>query len=199
MTREQIEAARAAIAAQRPGEWRDYEPGGRERMYAPGNHAAWWVPTGRGDFRWDAFERGDEPVGTGAASTSAEAEAAADAALATVPLPEPWGWLEAALDEVERLRAGGAGLIAAERVRQITAEGWTPEHDDEHDNGSLTEAAIMYARYGYGPLPPKGSPPLGWPWDVPWWKPTPGDRVRALVKAGALLAAEIDRLLRGGR
>ena len=35
-----------------------------------------------------------------------------------------------------------------------------------------------------------------WPWDDEWWKPTPDDRIRELVKAGALIAAEIDRLLR---
>jgi len=29
---------------------------------------------------------------------------------------------------------------------------------------------------------------------VSHWKPTPDDRVRELVKAGALIAAEIDRL-----
>jgi hypothetical protein len=34
-----------------------------------------------------------------------------------------------------------------------------------------------------------------WPWDAEWWKPSP-DSVRNLVKAGALIAAEIDRLQR---
>jgi len=37
-------------------------------------------------------------------------------------------------------------------------------------------------------------PPI-WPWEKSWWKPTPNDRVKELVKAGALIAAEIDRLL----
>ncbi len=89
----------------------------------------------------------------------------------------------------------GTLRVTRERLRQIEREGWTPEHDAEHDGGSLAEAAVMYARYGYGPLHPAGSPPLGWPWHKDWWKPTPGDRVRALEKAGALIAAEIDRLL----
>lgn len=35
-----------------------------------------------------------------------------------------------------------------------------------------------------------------WPWDKSWWKPTPDDRIRELIKAGALIAAEIDRLQR---
>lgn len=35
-----------------------------------------------------------------------------------------------------------------------------------------------------------------WPytWAEKWWKPSPGDRIRELEKAGALIAAEIDRL-----
>lgn len=32
------------------------------------------------------------------------------------------------------------------------------------------------------------------PWDNEWWKPSPDDRKRELVKAGALIAAAIDRL-----
>ncbi len=39
----------------------------------------------------------------------------------------------------------GVELIAAERQRQMTAEGWTHEHDDEHDDGSLATAAACYA------------------------------------------------------
>jgi hypothetical protein len=31
-----------------------------------------------------------------------------------------------------------------------------------------------------------------WPWSFEWWKPK--DRIRNLVRAGALIAAEIDRL-----
>jgi hypothetical protein len=91
--------------------------------------------------------------------------------------------------------ADGIALIAAERRRQIEDEGWTPEHDDEHDNHELSEAAACYALG----VPAAVSPANGarvplWPWDESWWKP--GDRVRDLVKAGALIAAEIDRLQR---
>lgn len=35
-----------------------------------------------------------------------------------------------------------------------------------------------------------------WPFSQEWWKPTPDDRIRELAKAGALIAAEIDRLQR---
>ena len=89
----------------------------------------------------------------------------------------------------------GVELIAAERERQVSAEGWSADHDDAHDDNQLAEAAMCYA------CPPdvdlrEDGPPLGWPWEYTWWKPTPDDRIRELVKAGALLAAEIDRLQR---
>lgn len=80
----------------------------------------------------------------------------------------------------------GVDLIRRERERQVSEEGWTPEHDDAHVDGVLSRAAACYAH-----------PPLFfhlWPWDRHWWKP--GDRVRELAKAGALIAAEIDRLYR---
>lgn len=103
----------------------------------------------------------------------------------------------------------GADLIAAERQRQITAEGWTPDHDDAHDLGELAEAAACYATQqramerreirGSTRTPTRTVPvPKAWPWDAEWWKPTPENRVRELVKAGALIAAEIDRLQRNG-
>lgn len=83
----------------------------------------------------------------------------------------------------------GAERIAAERQRQIEEEGWTPEHDDGHDGGSLAGAAAAYTL---------ANEPLGaslWPWERSSWKPGT-DRIRQLEKAGALIAAEIDRLLR---
>lgn len=96
----------------------------------------------------------------------------------------------------EGAAADGLALIAAERKRQIEKEGWTPEHDDEHEDEALAKAAACYAdpdrRMTFGDYPM----PVGWPWDAEAWKPTPDNRVRELVKAGALIAAEIDRLKR---
>lgn len=87
----------------------------------------------------------------------------------------------------------GAELIAVERERQITTEGWTSTHDDMHTVGQLSLAAASYA------IPPDhrnpDDAPVLWPWDIEWWKPTE-NRVRELAKAGALIAAEIDRLQR---
>lgn len=95
--------------------------------------------------------------------------------------------------------ASGIELIAQERRRQIDAEGWTPEHDDEHVNGELIASARCYAKYAqYQPTgTADGNHPQWWPWDDEHWKPSP-DPIRNLVKAGALIAAEIDRLQRKG-
>lgn len=115
----------------------------------------------------------------------------------------------------------GIKLIADERERQINTEGWTNEHDAQHADGSLALAAVCYATPiklfemekkagGYTIFDP-------WPdsWDRRWDKrfsygerkanpgnhiPDPStytteERLDLLVKAGALLAAEIDRLV----
>ncbi|MCY1221468.1 hypothetical protein D9M72_335260 [compost metagenome] len=80
--------------------------------------------------------------------------------------------------------------VLAERQRQISTEGWTPEHDDKNTAEQLALAAVCYALpQGDYTIP---EPPEFWPWEVAWWKP--GDRRRELIKAGALILAEIERL-----
>ena len=41
--------------------------------------------------------------------------------------------------------SAGVALIASERERQISKEGWSAKHDDKHACGELTEAALCYA------------------------------------------------------
>jgi hypothetical protein len=93
----------------------------------------------------------------------------------------------------------GASLISGERERQLSGEGWTGAHDDEYTHGELIDAAYCYL------TPPEwrdeasltpGGVPSAWPFSPERWKPTPEDRERELVKAGALIAAEIDRMRR---
>jgi len=97
-------------------------------------------------------------------------------------------------------------LIAAERKRQVEQENWTLEHDDFHRSGGLAKAAAVYAlpdeqrelrliAHGLSRQPFAIREWL-WPWDDEWFKPTPEDRERELVKAGALIVAEIERLRR---
>jgi len=100
----------------------------------------------------------------------------------------------------------GIELIAQERQRQIEKEGWTPEHDDQHVNGELAIAACCYAT----PIEIRARLPVcepgdvftklawrdPWPWEAEWDKRETHDRLRSLIIAGALIAAEIDRLKR---
>lgn len=93
---------------------------------------------------------------------------------------------------LDRSEPDGASRIAAERARQVGTEGWTAEHDAQHDRGELARAAACYALKAGGCL--HGAATDHWPWHRQWWNPTQ-DPVRMLEKAGALIAAEIDRLL----
>ena len=85
----------------------------------------------------------------------------------------------------------GIELIALERERQITKEGFTSAHDDLNDNKEMLFAAGCYVRHAIGDRGFTGE----WPWDPEWFKPS-SDPIRDLSKAGALIAAEIDRLIR---
>lgn len=100
---------------------------------------------------------------------------------------------EGAMSDEKKLT--GAELIAAERRRQVEEEGWTPEHDDEHCSQELVRAAASYLLHvAYERVPGMAAPGV-WPWEKDWWKPS-ADPLRNLEKAGALIAAEIDRLQR---
>lgn len=83
----------------------------------------------------------------------------------------------------------GALAIVAERRRQIEAEGWTPDHDLDHRKGELALAGATYALYARHDR--RHVCPPEWPWDREWWKQH--SFRRDLVKAGALILAEIDR------
>ncbi|OYQ92303.1 hypothetical protein B9P90_24715 [Citrobacter freundii] len=103
--------------------------------------------------------------------------------------------LESAEKRIAELEGGAFNPaildVVAERQRQKTIEGWTPEHDDEHCNGELAMAAVCYINET-GTVNRNGGKPWGWPWDASWWKPN--GRRRNLVKAGALILAEIERI-----
>lgn len=81
--------------------------------------------------------------------------------------------------------------IAVERQRQIDHEGWSRLHDDMHTDCDLTKAAIAYCWSSFAPTYCRGQPSY-WPWHSSWWKPT--NQRRDLIKAAALIVAEIERL-----
>jgi hypothetical protein len=83
--------------------------------------------------------------------------------------------------------AQAARDVLAERRRQVEKEGFTPERDDKYQGEELRWAA---AAYTLG-MDPKSAPAF-WTWPLKWWKPR--DRRSNLVKAGALILAEIERI-----
>ena len=104
---------------------------------------------------------------------------------------------------IEALQPGGNGMthaardVLAERQRQIEVEGWTPEHDDAHSLGQMAGAALCYLAEDIPHWARQQAHGCYWPWDAEWWNP--GDHRRNLVKAGALILAEIERLDRATR
>jgi PRTRC genetic system protein C len=134
--------------------------------------------------------------------------------------PEEGPFEEAALvlaDYVLVRRDAGVGQVALERRRQMDVEGYTSAHDDAHTDHSLAMAAAVYAApepvHVYRNPPDQFSDP--WPWhpiedkrkfaDAGMHVPASAaeysveERVALLVKAGALIAAEIDRLGRASK
>lgn len=106
--------------------------------------------------------------------------------------------------------------IADERARQINAEGYSHEHDDTHREGEIAIAAACYAaphriyvKRDYADGVTFSDPwPAGWRGDK---RPYDGNVVRSnaskgeakrrdlLVKAAALIVAEIERIDRAAK
>lgn len=107
-----------------------------------------------------------------------------------------------AAEEIKSARSAirdtkAASDVLAERIRQREEEGWDDAHDDEHTAGNLALAGACYAANvaGFVIYDVAGSPL--WPWELRWWKPK-GAR-RDLVRAAALILAEIEKLDRGSQ
>jgi hypothetical protein len=78
--------------------------------------------------------------------------------------------------------------VLNERRRQIEVKGFTVEHDRQHDEGELAEAAAAYALYA-AHIP--GAKDF-WPWQYHSFRS--GTEREALIKAAALLVADIERI-----
>lgn len=88
--------------------------------------------------------------------------------------------------------------VIEERRRQVEHLGYGAAHDDAHEAGDLAAAAFSYA--GHAAISLSGGEPGGvprsWPFESQYWRPsTPR---RDLVRAAALILAEIERLDRQG-
>jgi len=171
MNQQQIDELRELKAKATPGEWEATEPA-KDDVYS-----------------WVVRQKTKEPIfGTSGRAKIADSTLVADLC----------NHADALLDAAERvikleaaMQGSGVSLIAYERYRHICVEGWTPEHDDRHVDGEMAMAAACYAadHWPWGAADP-------WPWDAKWDKRGKHDRIRQLVIAGSLIAAEIDRLQR---
>lgn len=88
--------------------------------------------------------------------------------------------------------------VMNERDRQWNERGFTPELDDGYQDFELTKAAVSYAQRaamsdGFRKQEEERDlVPHPWPWSRHSWKPK--DRRSDLVRAAALIVAEIERL-----
>ena len=107
-----------------------------------------------------------------------------------------WQWQTAAA--LQNCMTPAAADVLRERRRQVEDEGYDLAHDDAHVNDEIAAAACFYAMppgarewdassTGYGRTLGLAIIPEG-------WTVMEGDRRRELVKAGALILAEIERL-----
>ena len=81
----------------------------------------------------------------------------------------------------------GTELIKEERKRQIDVEGYNSTHDGFHKPEEFIRAAASYLLCNleeYEEVP--------WPWGIESWNPK--DLERNLIRAGALIAAALDRI-----
>ena len=100
------------------------------------------------------------------------------------------------LEELVHIKSTGFYSLVVERTRQIEAEGFLVYSDKGYKDEELALGAAAYA------LPESKREyycncPKFWPsnWYPHMWKPTPNNRLRELCKAGALIMAEMDRLM----
>ncbi|MEW6729617.1 MAG: hypothetical protein AB1332_09780 [Pseudomonadota bacterium] len=92
-------------------------------------------------------------------------------------------------------------LVKVEREKQIKKHGYTPEHDDEHTDGSIADAAACYAAnslFLFRPTEIGGANAdlsCIWPWEDQYFKEDKS-RKEQLIIAAAMLMAEYERLER---
>ncbi len=85
--------------------------------------------------------------------------------------------------------------VLSERLRQEEVEGYTSERDNQYTLGQLADAASTYAFWARTWSLPHAEcthAPTMWPWAPETWKPQ--SQRQMLIKAGALILAEIERL-----
>lgn len=101
------------------------------------------------------------------------------------------------LNEFDTARMKAIDAVFAERERQV-ATGRTPERDSLYHQCELSRAASAYATpAGWRRHNGDGVPTM-WPWHPSTFRAEPQTtegRLRELAKAGALILAEMERLI----
>jgi len=100
----------------------------------------------------------------------------------------------------------GIELIAEKRRQQIENKGYDSKHDSQYSKFLPSKSPLVFAAICYA-MPDGGIDEFSnsgqfckkyWPWNWESFKPGvgayPASRINELAKAGALIAAEIDRL-----
>ncbi|AYF32174.1 hypothetical protein CSH63_33000 [Micromonospora tulbaghiae] len=143
-----------------------------------------WAQCADGPPSWPRLDGGPYPL----------AEAAGNAHLDAVHLARAvrdWLMGRCVVEAAPHLDQSPAlALIGAERIRHLEVKGYDANHDDQYRDGELAGMALWYAD--------DESSAIDWPGNLDDL-PARGDRLQDLVRAGSLLAAEVDRLLRERR
>lgn len=101
------------------------------------------------------------------------------------------------MTDINGLLAEHRSAIFTERRRQIDVEGYD-HYKDSGKSAQLRAAGEAYLEQYRGflagglPFSYEQAQAHGWPWGEQFWKPTPQDPLRTLIKGGALLLAADD-------
>lgn len=183
------------------------EPGADERVACDAAYERWTTSPDFRQYNKPGFDAGYRAAQSGqrASASIADVQARYDKTMSAYGFTEySRGYGDCLSRFKEQLNQSGqrAGVaedkpwdaavhdVLAERTRQITHEGATPFQDDGYTEGELAISAACYALASCGKL--GHETPDNWPWTKSWWKPSGGRR--DLVKAGALILAEIERI-----
>lgn len=105
-----------------------------------------------------------------------------------------------------KIRAEAMFLVVSERTRQIEVKGYDAVNDKRHEHGELANAGAAYAEYAAtsislkssgvtDPHPTRKLWPKCWPFDKLLFKPSPRVPKNDLVKACALMLAQLELII----
>lgn len=95
---------------------------------------------------------------------------------------------------------GGIESVIKERKYQVIRKGFDWLHDDQYENDELIRGALAYLTPAdERDIDKETGAPKDFPWKPKWWKSSPDDRIKDLIKAASLIISDIDRRVRKSR